>query len=252
MVLLRDTDARRESNPMALKAYINFCFKNYLRQHRYLRDLVAMVIFSIFFGGFLTSTNLDDNLWWMVLSVFAIFLNIFTAPAVFFLEKGNTLYFLLSKSDGRRNLLLSKISVIVLVDLFWILFFAVLYGLRFLSVDYFLLLPIRVVIVGIMILLSTLLISIAYSYRPQLTWLIFAMLIFGCIVRKEPLFPITSFEEFLKPLAFLLPPFFDMISFAISLQIESTIQLAFSGTAFLQIFLLFYLSNKIMRRKDLV
>lgn len=237
---------------MALKAYINFCFKNYLRQHRYLRDLVAMVIFSIFFGGFLTSTNLDDNLWWMVISVFAIFLNIFTAPAVFFLEKGNTLYFLLSKPDGRRNLLLSKIIVIVLVDLFWILIFSILYGLRFLSIDYFLLLPVRVFIIGVMILLSTLLISVAYTYRPHLTWLILVMLLFGFIVRKEPLFPITSFEEFLKPLTFLLPPFFEMISFTISLQIESPLQLVFLITAIVQIFLLFFLSNKIMMHKDLV
>jgi ABC-type transport system involved in multi-copper enzyme maturation permease subunit len=117
---------------MALAAYISFCFKNYLRQHRYLLDLVAMVIFSIILGGFLNGTHQDDNLWWMVLSGFAVFLNISTAPAMFFLEHGNTLHFLLSKPNGRRNLLLSKIIVIVLVDLFWIFLFSMLYGLRFL------------------------------------------------------------------------------------------------------------------------
>lgn len=237
---------------MALRAYINFCLKNYLRQHRYLRDLVAMVIFSIFFEGFLTSTHLDDNLWWMVLSVFAIFLNIFTAPAVFFLEKGNTLYFLLSKPDGRRNLLLSKIIVIVLLDLFWVSIFSVLYGLRFLSAEYFMLLPIRLLCIAAMILLSTLLVSIAYTYRPQLTWLIFALLIFGCIFPKEKLFPITSIAEILKALAFLLPPFFEIISLTVALEITSSMQAVFLGVALLQIFALFYISNKIMMRKDLV
>lgn len=237
---------------MALQAYINFCFKNYLRQHRYLRDLVAMVIFSIFFGGFLTSTSLDDNLWWMVLSAFAVFLNIFTAPALFFLEHGNTLYFLLSKPNGRRNLLLSKIIVIVLVDLFWILLFSMLYGLRFPEPDYFLLLPIRLFCIGMMILLSTMLISIAYTFRPQLTWLIFVLLIFGFIVRKEPLFPIESLTEIIKSLVFLLPPFFEMLSFTVTLNIPTFIQAVFLLTAFLQIVLLFYLSHRKMLRKDLV
>lgn len=237
---------------MALAAYISFCFKNYLRQHRYLRDLVAMVIFSVFFGGFLTSTHLDDNLWWMVLSVFAIFLNIFTAPATFFLERGNTLHFLLSKPNGRRNLLLSKIIVIVLVDSFWIFLFSMLYGLRFLEADYFLLLPIRLLCIGMMILLSTMLISIAYTYRPQLSWLIFMLLIFGCIVRKEPLFPIESLTEVLKPLVFLLPPFFEMISFTVTLKIPTFMQAMFLLTAILQTSFLFYLSRRKMMRKDLV
>lgn len=237
---------------MALIAYINFCFKNYLREHRYLRDLVAMIIFSIFFGGFLSSSDLDDHLWWLVLSAFAIFLNIFTAPAVFFLERGNTLHFLLSKPDGRKYLLFSKIVVIFLVDLFWVLTFAMFYGLRFPSPEYFLSLPLRIAGIGGIILLSTLLISIAYTYRPQLTWLIFVLVIFGCIIRKEPLFPITGPGEVAKVLVFLLPPFFEMISFVTSLSITSGWQLLFLGVAAAQMLILLYLSTRRMLRKDLV
>jgi hypothetical protein len=233
---------------MALKAFISFCFKNYLRQHRYLRDLIAIVIFSIFFGGFLTGGPLHDNIW-LIFTIFAVILNLLTAPSLFFLEQGNTLYFLLSKPNGRKYLFLSKIIVIVLIDLFWVFCFAALYGLRFLSPDYFLLLPLRLTFIAVLLLLSTLLFSLSYTYPPQLSWLIFVLLIFGSIIHKAGYFPIKSAAEMFKVLVFLLPPFFEIHALTISLDF-SGYSAFFLAAAIVQIAILYFVSGRKMLWKD--
>ncbi|RMI09239.1 MAG: hypothetical protein D6681_07305 [Calditrichaeota bacterium] len=246
---------------MALWAFVRFCYKNYLRQHRYLRELIAIVIFIILFEGFLTSDRLDPHIW-IVFAVFAIILNLLTAPSLFFFEKGNTLYFLLGKPHGRRNLFLAKVVLIVLVDLFWVALFASIYGLRFLAGDYFLMMPVKLLGIALILLLSTLLLSLAYTIRPQLSWLIFLLLVFGCIVPKARLLPITSLFQSTKLLAFLLPPFAEMADLLVSLSPEGWqpgflqmglgAQIGFLGLALAQIALLFYLSGKRMLRKDFV
>lgn len=233
---------------MALLTFINFCYKNYLRQHRYLRELIAIVIFSIFFGGFLTGDHLDDSIWW-VFTVFAVLLNLLTSPSLFFLEKGNTLTFLLSKPHGRTYLFMAKVILIILIDLFWVLLFAVLYGLRFLSLDYFLILPLRLFFVAFVLLLSTLLLSLSYSFRPQLSWLIIILLVFGCIVNKSPMFPPNSLSEILKLLIFLLPPFFEISFITVSLDFSHA-QAAFLGVALIQIVALLLISLRQILRKD--
>ncbi len=235
---------------MALIAFVKFCFLNYLRQHRYLLDLVVIVIFSIIFGGFLTSDQLGDSIW-LIFSIFALIINIPTALLTFFLEKGNTLYFLLSKPKGRENFLYAKIIVIVLIDLFWVIIFALLFGLRFPSVDYFLLLPSRFSLILITLVLSTLIISFAYAYQAHLIWLIFILFVFGNIIRKEGFFPIESAIESFKVLVFLLPPFFEMHFLTISLDFSGW-PLVFLGAALAQIIILFYVSRKRMMRKDFV
>jgi len=235
---------------VALRAFIEFGFKNYMRQHRYLRDLAAVVIFSIFFGGFLSGNQLESNIWW-VFAVFALILNLLTAPSVFFLEKGNTLYFLLNKPHGRKRLFLSKIILIILIDLTWVLIFALAYGLRFLSVEYFLELPLRMGIITLLLTLSTLLLSLAYTFHPQSSWLIFTLLVFGSIINKAPLFPIKSAGEVFKLLIFLVPPFFEINFISVSLEISGW-HSVFLLIALLQIAAVYWISSKKMLQKDLV
>lgn len=235
---------------MALLAYISFSFKNYLRQHRYLRELIAVVVFSIFFGGFLTTDHLQDNIW-MVFTVFAIILNLLTAPSLFFLESGNELHFLLAKPDGRRRLFLSKIIVIILIDLFWVLAFAVLYGLRFMVVSYFYLLPLRMGFIAMVLCLSTLLLSFAFTYHPRLSWLIFILLIFGNITHKTPLLSLESISDLPNLLIFLLPPFFELNAVSISLDI-SGYNLLFILLAVIQMGVFYFLSRQRMMKKDLL
>jgi hypothetical protein len=232
-----------------LLANIGFLFKNYIRQHRYLRDLAAVVIFSIFFGGFLSGSQIEESIW-LVFAVFVLILNLLTAPSVFFLEKGNTLYFLLGQPGGRRRLFIAKIIVIVLIDLSWVLLLAVAYGMRFFQVEYFLLLPLRLVILTLILTLSTLLLSLSYTYHPQLSWLIFVLLIFGCIINKEKMFPIETPEEVLKVLVFLVPPFFELIFFSITLAFTAW-HLAFLGVALIQMFIIYRISLQRMLKRDL-
>ena len=233
-----------------LFAYIRFIYKNYMRQHRYLRDLAAVVIFSVFFGGFLSSGQFEEGIWW-VFAVFALLLNLLTAPSVFFLEKGNTLSFLLSQPQGRRRLLTAKVVLIVLIDLAWVSVFAVAYGLRFLQADYFLLLPLRLGVVTLVLTLSTLLLSLSYTYHPRLSWLIIILLVFGNIINKEKMFPIESPEALLKLLVFLVPPFFEISFVSVSLELSAW-HLAFVGVAFLQIGLLYWITQRRMQHKDFV
>ncbi len=241
---------QRFSSWSAYLALADFCFKNYLRQHRYILDLAAIVIFSIFFGAFLTSGQLEDSIW-LTFAALALILNFMTAPSLFFFEKGNTLHFLLSKPYGRRNLFLAKISVIVLVDLFWVAVLAILYGLRYLSAEYFLWLPVRLSLIALILLLSTSLLSFSYTFRPQISWLIFIVIIFGCIVKKAALFPIESFGESLKLFAFALPPFFEMILLSIALELDGW-ELTFLVIALLQTVIWAGLSWKLLQKKDMV
>jgi hypothetical protein len=235
---------------MKLLTYIHFGYLNYLRQHRYIREIIVVVIFHFFFWAFLYDEKADNSIW-AVLTVFAILLNLVTAPSIFFLEKGNTLHFYLSKPNGRRYIFLSKIILIVAVDLVWVLFFALVYGIRFFSADFFLLLPIRLFLVGVILLMTTLLISFSYSYRPQLSWLVFAIIIFGSIVNKGALLPIKAFGEIYKALVFFLPPLLELNFLTADLSF-SHVSFVFSFVAAIHICILFLLSYRGMMRKDLL
>lgn len=235
---------------MKILTYIHFGYLNFIRQHRYLREIVVVVIFHIFFWAFLYDKNADNSIW-TVLTVFAILLNLVTAPSIFFLEKGNTLHFYLSKPQGRQYLFLSKIILIILVDLFWVLLFALIYGLRFFSLDFFLRLPIRLFLVGIVLLLTTLLISFSYSYRPQLSWLVFAFIIFGSIVNKGALLPIKAFSEIYKLIIFFLPPLLELNFLTADLSFKN-VSFIFAFIAAVHICILFLLSYRGIMRRDLL
>jgi hypothetical protein len=235
---------------MKFLTYIHFGYLNYIRQHRYIREIIVVIIFHFFFWAFLYDDNADNRIW-TVFTVFAILLNLVTAPSIFFLEKGNTLHFYLSKSNGRRYLFLSKIVLIILVDSLWVLIFAFIYGIRFFSADFFLLLPIRLFLVGIILLITTLLISFSYSYRPQLSWLVFAFIIFGSIVNKGALLPLKTFSEVYKLLVLILPPLLELNFLAADLSF-SHVSFIFTLVAAIHICVLFLLSYRGMMRRDLL
>jgi len=235
---------------MKLLTYIHFGYLNYIRQHRYIREIIVVVIFHFFFWAFLYDDKADNSIW-TVFTVFAILLNLVTAPSIFFLEKGNTLHFYLSKPNGRLYLFLSKIILIIMVDLLWVLFFALVYGIRFFSADFFLLLPIRLFLIGIILLMTTLLISFSYSYRPQLSWLVFVFIIFGSIVNKGALLPIKTFSEIYKLLIFTLPPLLELNLLTADLTFQH-VNSIFALIAVIHISILFLLSYRGMIRRDLL
>lgn len=235
---------------MKVLAYIHFGYLNYIRQHRYIREIIVIVIFHFFFWAFLYGEKADNSIW-TVLTVFAILLNLVTAPSIFFMEKGNTLHFYLSKPNGRRYLFLSKIILIITVDLIWVLLFALIYGIRFSSAAFILLLPIRLFLVSVILLMTTLLISFSYSYRPQLSWLVFALVIFGSIVNKGALLPIKTSGEIYKALIFFLPPLLELNLLTADLSF-SHVSFVFAFVAAIHICILFMLSYWGIMRKDLL
>lgn len=237
---------------MPLAAYINFCFKNYLREHRYLLDLVGMVIFTIFFGAFLNMNRLEDGIW-IVFAAFIMIVNMMTAYSVFFFERGNTLTFLISKPNGRRNLFTAKVIVTVLIDLVWVGAFAIIYGLKFLSPIYFALLPIRLLFIAILLLLSTLLIGISYTFRPQIAWLLLLLFVFGVIVPKEAMLQFDSLLSLAKSWVVLLPPFQELIFLSAYIQIHfGPWQWFFLAISLLQIAALYRLNMNRFRFKDMI
>jgi len=203
----------------AWRAYIAFQWHHYFRTHRYLREIAAVVIFGIFFGGFLSDAHGGAGVW-ILFSVFAIILSSMTAPSLFLLERGTTLYFLIGKPHGRRRYFLSKIALIVLIDLGILLAFALVYGLRFPSFSYFLLLPVRLALVALILLQVTGLIALTMAYRPTWTWWIFVWIVFGGIVNKGGVLPIHGIAEGYKLLVFLLPPFQELTFLSTSLEFD--------------------------------
>ncbi len=229
-------------------AYVTFSGLNYIRRHRYLRELVAVIIFQIFFRGFLYDSQPGAAIW-LVFSVFAMVLNVITTPSVFFQERGNTLYFLIGKPAGRKYFFLSRLILIVIIDLFWLGIFILLYGLRYLSLEYFLRLPLHLFPVLLILLLSTLLISLAYTYRPQLSWLLFLLVVFGGIVNKPAVFPLQGILEGYKLLVLLLPPFQELSFLSVSLDFW-TLRGGFLPVALVQMVILYWWSYRGVLRRD--
>lgn len=233
-----------------LSGFYFFGLRSYLRQHRYLLDLVVIALFIIMFEGFLKDNNETAAIWW-VFAVLGIVLNFLTSPLVFNQEQGNARSFLLSRPNGRKNMLLSKICLIVSIDLFWVALFAVFYGLRFPSADYFVLLLPRLLIIGMLITINTLMLSLTFSFRPQYSWLLFLLIILGFIVNKQKLLNIDSFAEVAGIMALLLPPYFELSYFSVELQTADW-TLLFLAHAVLYGFLFWKLSVFFLRRKDFV
>ncbi len=233
-----------------IQAYLNYFFKNYWRSHRYLREVVLIVIFHIFFWGFLYGERPEDPIW-TVLGVLALVLNLVTVPSLFYLEKGNALQFPLVRPEGRRRFFVAKFLLIFLIDFFWVALFSLIYGFRFLDPGYFLLLFPRLAIIALLLLLSTALLSLSFSYRPWIAWLLIFLVVFGSIINKIALFPLHSWKEIEALLVFLLPPFLELIFAAVNIRL-SFWQIVFLMVAVLQFLFYFYVNLKLMLRKDLV
>jgi hypothetical protein len=235
---------------LVLKTYLNFFFKNYIRSHRYLREIILILLFHIFFLGFL-NTETPDDMVWTVFGVLALLLNMVTVPSLFYLEKGNSLYFTLVHQSGRKWYYISKVVLIICIDFFWICLFSLIYGFRFLQLHYFTVLPIRLLLVILLMLLSVALLSLSFSYRPWIAWLILLLIVFGGIVNKSVLFPLNSFSEIYVIFCFLLPPLLEIIYGAVTLEFDFWRDI-FIFIALSQIVLYFYINFRLIMKKDFV
>ena len=239
---------------MAIRAHLSYFFRNYLRSHRYINELVAILVFHIFFWGFLYSESPDDMVW-SSFGVLSLMLNIFTVPSLYLLEKGNSLYFSLVKPSGRSRYFLAKFILIILIDLFWICLFALLYGLRFMTADYFLMMPLRLFFLILLLSLSTGIWSLAYSARRPIHRLFilagFLLIIFGSIVNKSAGFPIESLNKIYRILLVILPPVQELIYGAVTLDLNGWRAL-FLSIALIQIVFYFIINYRRFQKRDFI
>ncbi|UCF64398.1 MAG: hypothetical protein JSW33_00810 [bacterium] len=235
---------------MVLRTYLNFYLKNYVRSHRYLREIILILIFNIFFSGFLYSDSTDDMIW-TVFGVLAVLLNMITVPSLFYLEKGNSLYFSLVNQLGRKWFFISKILLIILIDFFWLTLFSIIYGLRFLEMQYFSMLPIRLLLFLVLMLLSILILSLSYSFRPWIAWFLFLLIVFGGIVNKGALYPLESISQIYIVPSYLLPPLLEIILGTATLDFDIW-RITFILAALIQIIFYFYLNMKLIMKKDFI
>jgi hypothetical protein len=209
---------------------------------------VLILIFHIFFWGFLYSKN-PENAVWTVFGTLALLLNMVTVPSLFFLEKGNSLNFGLIRQLGRRKFFISKFILILLIDLFWIILFTIIYGLRFLDGQYFILLFPRLMLMSLMMIISISILSLLYSCRIWVIWILLVLVVFGSILNKTALFPIHSFGELYAIFTFLLPPLLEIIYTAVTLEL-TTWRIIFLVVATIQAIFYFTLNLKFILRKD--
>ncbi|GAB4369860.1 MAG: hypothetical protein Kow0042_11790 [Calditrichia bacterium] len=228
------------------KSYFSFFAKNYLRTHRYLREIVTVFIFHIFFWGFLFTERPQDD-FWFVFAIFALILNIVTFVSVFYLEKGNSLYFTLVRPHGRYYYFVAKILLILAIDMIWIGLFALLYGLRFWDSTYFLLLAPRLIFMFVLIALSLSLLCFSYNYKPWIIFLYLILLVFGFILNKTA----HSIPPLVKALLFILPPFNEIVFSMITMKFPLW-RTVFLGIALLQIVIYLYVNYRLILRKDFV
>ncbi len=234
----------------AFWSFFSYFFKNYKRSYRYFREIIVILIFHIFFWGFLYSQHPENEIW-TVFGVFALLLNLVTVPSVFYLEKRNSFYLALSRPNGRLNIFYSKFLLIFLIDFAWVILFTLIYGIRFWDGQYFLLLFPRLGLIAFFLLLSTSLLSLSFTYKPWIAWLLLILLVFGSIVNKTALFPIHSLSESYIFLTLLLPPFLEILMLAVHLK-PSFWGVVFLCTGIVQILLYLLLNGKLMMRKNFV
>lgn len=196
-------------------------------------------------------TDKPDDMIWSVLAVLGILLNMVTVSSLFFFEKGNSLYFPLVRPGGRINFLFSKILLILSIDLFWIMLFSLIYGLRFLDGSYFLYLPLRLLFMSVLLILSTSILSLSFSYKTWMVWIVMLLIVFGGILNKSALFPVQSLSQGYVLLTFLLPPFLEIIYGVVTLEFPFW-RLLFLMTALLQAGLYLWLNVHLIQKKDFI
>jgi hypothetical protein len=233
---------------MRVGVYFSYFLKNYIRSHRYLREIVVILIFNVFFWGFLYTSEPENEVW-IVFSTLSLLLNFITMPSLFFLEKSNSLHFSIMRTSGRKNFFLSKFLLILTIDFFWISLFTILYGLKFLNLSYFQLLLPRLLIIIFLMILNISIISLFYSYKPWSIWILMLLIIFGSILNKVALFPIQSFSDVYFIFSFLLPPILEIIYSTVTLDF-SFWRVIFITIALLQIVIYFFLNLKLISNKD--
>lgn len=224
--------------------------KNYLRSHRYLRELVVVVIFNIFFSGFLYSPNPEAEVW-AVFGVFTILLAMVTVPSVFLLEKGNARAFLLVRPRGRLYFLLAKMLQAVVIDFVVLATFSLLYGIRYAELGYFAALPLRWLALLLILLLTVSILTLTFTCRSWMSMVALLWIVFGSILNKAALFPPAGFSELYKIIAFLLPPNLELIYSAIELKLFGW-RLLFIISGLLQLVFLIWLNYRCFLKKDLV
>ncbi len=215
-----------------------------------MRELVTILIFHIFFWGFLYGAR-PENAVWTVFGVLAILLNIITVSSLFLLEKGNSLYFGLVRRNGRVRFFFSKFLLIFLIDFFWITVFAVIYGIRFWNGVYFAELVPRLVFMAFLMCLSIAILSLAFTYKPWISLLLVFLIIFGGILNKSALFPVESVSGAYALISLVLPPILEIIYSMVTLQFPFW-RSVFLGIAFIQLLAFLYLNYKFVLRKDFV
>lgn len=231
-----------------LNAYFSFYFKNYIRSHRYVRELVLILIFNIFFWGFLYGDQ-PENAVWTVFGVLSLLLNMTTVPSLFYLEKGNSLSFGLIRPAGRLYYLFSKILLILLIDLFWVLLFSLLYGLRFMDGNYFVLFLPRFLLIALLQILSISILTLTFTAKPAIAWLLLILIVFGGILNKSALFPWESLHKSYTLFTFLLPPILEILFTATTLQFPLWRSM-FLLVCLVQITLYLWLNTRLILRKD--
>ena len=129
--------------------------------------------------------------------------------------------------------------------------FALIYGLRFLELQYFVVLPVRLLLLMLLMSLTVLILSLSFSYRPWITWVVLILIVFGGILNKIALFPIKSFSELYVSLSFLLPPLQEIIYGAATLEFDFWRNI-FIFVALTQILIYFYINFRLMMKKDVL
>ena len=235
---------------MNLLPFFSFFIRNYLRSHRYLREVVLIFVFNVFFWGFLYGPKPEDAVW-TVFGVFALLLNMVTVPSLFYLEKGNSLYFPLLKPNGRLRFLFAKIAAVFCIDFFWVFVFAVIYGIRFGEMNYFVLLIPRLLLLAFLLALSTSLLTLTFSYKPWVVWLLLILLVFGGIINKSALFPLHTPGRFFGLFTVLLPPFLEILYSAVTLKFPFW-RMVFLTAGVVQMVFYLFLNYWLILKKDFV
>lgn len=187
---------------------------------------------------------------WTVFGVFSILLNMVSVPSILFLEKGNSLYFTLTQKNGRVKFFFAKLILILAIDFSWIIVFTGIYGIWFLDSNFFILWLPRLLLIFLLMTLTISLLSLTYTYRAWISWILLLLIVFGGILNKTALFP-TTINKFYVVLSMILPPILEIIYSTVTLELTLW-RMIFLIIAILQIGFYLFLNYKFMMRKDFI
>ena len=114
---------------------------------------------------------------------------------------------------------------------------------------YFHLLIPRLTLMLLLMILSISILSLFFSHKPWLVWILMLLIVFGSIINKTALFPIHAIQEFYIFFSFCLPPILEIIFSTATLDF-SFWRVIFLCIAFIQITFYFILNIKFISLKD--